>query len=61
MTKTQFDGGFELAFLRNDESVRSAGKDSKAILIKGPTYEVRVELGEWVVREDDGSIRVVKA
>lgn len=57
----QFDGTFELAFLRNHEVVRSAGKDTHAIeIVVHKTGEVlaRAELMDWVIRTSNGQIAV---
>lgn len=67
-----YDGTFELAFLEDNEAVRSAGKDSDAIeIITRPIdleeYGVkveakvllRVELGETIERLENGKLFIM--
>ncbi len=59
MKVTQFDGTFELAFLRDTEKVRSAGKDTDAIeILDGESVVARAEKGNWLVRTPSGEIAV---
>lgn len=56
MNGTTYDGTFPLAFLKDNERVRSAGKDSNAIEILSPFGVHRVELGQTVIRTRDGHL-----
>lgn len=63
MRVTRFDGTFELGFLKDDEGVRSAGKDSNAIEILDRDGNViaRASVGDLLVRNPDDSIRIISA
>lgn len=57
---TRYDGRFDLAFLEDNERVRSAGDGTGAIEVLTPKQNVRVEVGEWVVRESNGLLVTTK-
>jgi len=51
----QYDGAFPLAWLREDESVSSAGDGSGACLLHGEGHgPIRLDVGDWLVRDSDG-------
>lgn len=56
----RYDGGFDLAFLESGERVTRAGDGTGACVIDGPDGSIRVELGDWLIRNQDGVIRVGK-
>jgi hypothetical protein len=56
-----YDGTFDLRFLRDGESVRSAGDDTDAVIVKTPTGETRLELGDSLIRTHDGHLISLEA
>jgi hypothetical protein len=57
-----FDGSFPLAFLRDDEQVRSAGDDSGAAVIqtRNGTPKATIHVGDWLLRHHDGGVSACK-
>lgn len=56
----EYDGTFELAFLADDERVRSAGLGDATINVESPRGNVRLQVGDWLARNDDGSLTGLK-
>lgn len=54
----QYDGTFELAFLRGDERVRAAGDGTGAceVMWMGGEHKLRVERSDWIVRDSNGAL-----
>ena len=57
--RLDYEGPFEMAFLLPNERVGAAGDHSGACVIasENPPYEVRIELGERIIRKRDGSLK----
>jgi hypothetical protein len=52
----QYDGTFELDFLRGDERVRSAGDGTGACEIVTLEGVMRCDVGEWIIRGIKGEL-----
>ena len=57
---TRFDGTFELVFLSNAEKVRSDGHEGIEIIDLDDRTLARASVGDIIVRDDDGSLRVIR-
>lgn len=55
----QYDGSFDLDFLREGESIRAGDSDGSLIVLACAAGAIDIYRGEWVIRDDDGDLRVL--
>lgn len=53
---TQYDGTFDLQFLKDDEDVRCVDPLSRAVEVRTKHGPVRAEVGDWLIRTTDGRL-----
>ena len=53
---TQYDGTFDLLFLKDDEDVRLVDTVSRAVEVRTKHGPMRVEVGDWLIRSTDGRL-----
>jgi hypothetical protein len=51
-----YDGSFDMALLEPNETVCSAGDATGACLITSPSGQLRIEIGDWIIRSSNGRL-----